>query len=150
MSRKQNQTRNSRGTEKREKVQQVQSLLLNYDWTSPGSTKRGISVLHWLHRGIWQNTTQWDHHKNTFEDRWKRSKSNLKHVLEIDSSNASWWINQLIFKKMKRCHKKMHIFPSRFLSLLWNYYLKPRKISRNWSRRVQRAKREIRCWNCIN
>ena len=96
VSRKQNQTKNSRGTVRREKVQQVQSLFLNYDWTSPGSTKKDISVLHWLHRGIWQNTTRWDNHTNTFEDRWKRSKSNLKHVLGTDSSNASWWKNQLI------------------------------------------------------
>ena len=98
-SQKQNQTRNSRGTLCREEVQQMQSTLLNYDWTSSGSTKSGKPVLDWLYGGIWQSTTWWDNQTtNTVEDRWKRSMIDQKHVLGTDSSNAGWWRNQLIKK----------------------------------------------------
>ena len=70
---KSNQT--NRGTVWRVKVQQMQSAPLELQFNGIWKYKRGIFVLHWQHRSI-------------------------KHVLIKDSSNASWWGNQLI-KKIK-------------------------------------------------
>ena len=107
---KQNQTRNSRGTVWREKVQQMQSTPLNYDLMSSRRTKRGIFVLHWLHGGIWESMTRWDNHTTTtVEDRWKRSTRDLKHLQGTGSNNASlikvWEISQFKKKIIVVSHK---------------------------------------------
>ena len=125
---------------------------LNYNWMSSESTKWFISVLHWLHRGIWHSTTWWDNHTtNTVEDRWKRPERDQKHELGTSSSNASWWGIQLLKKKKTTfCQTRMSTFLRPFISLPWHFYTKPRRTSRSSSRRAQRKQLEIRWWHRVN
>ena len=107
-----------------EKVQQMQSAPFELQFNGIWKCKRGIFLLHWQHRSI-------------------------KHVLIKDSSNASWWGNQLIKKNKAWCHIRMCAFLRHFLSLEWNYYAKPRRKPRNSSRRAQLKQLEARWWHCI-